>query len=159
MYVAGEQVPAASGATEAVINPANGQANRHGPRRRCDRCRSCRRRRGRAFDAWAATTPSKRAELLLKLADRLDAHAEKFAQLESCNVGKPIAIARDEVPFGVDNMRFFAGAARMLEGRAAGDILPTRTSIIRRDPLGVVGSVTPWNFLSSWRSGRSVRRW
>jgi len=80
------------------------------------------------------------------LADRLANHAEEFAQLESINVGKPITVARDEIPFGVDNMRFFAGAARVLEGRAAGEYSPTHTSIIRRDPLGVVGSVAPWNF-------------
>src|SRR5690349_19518630 len=130
MYVAGEHVPAASGATEAVFNPANGEQIATvalGDAADVDRAVLAAEM---AFDSWAATTPGKRAELLLKLADRLEAHSEEFAQLESQNVGKPIAVAREEIPFGVDNMRFFAGAARVLEGRAAGEYSPTHTSII-----------------------------
>jgi betaine-aldehyde dehydrogenase/aminobutyraldehyde dehydrogenase len=146
MYVDGEQVAAADDATEPVINPATGEQIATvalGGAADVDRAVDAAER---AFDGWSATTPGKRAELLLELAARLDTHAEEFAQLESANVGKPITVARDEIPFGVDNMRFFAGAARVLEGRAAGEYSPTHTSIIRRDPLGVVGSVTPWNF-------------
>ncbi|MGV0806588.1 gamma-aminobutyraldehyde dehydrogenase [Mycolicibacterium setense] len=146
MYVAGERVSAASGATEAVINPATGERIATVPRGDAADVDRAVAAAEKAFDGWAASTPGKRAELLLKLADRLESHAEEFAQLESRNVGKPIAVARDEVPFGVDNMRFFAGAARVLEGRAAGEYSPTHTSIVRRDPLGVVGSVAPWNF-------------
>jgi len=146
MFVAGAQVPATDGATEPVINPANGeQIATVALGSAADVDLAVAAAEG-AFDEWAATTPGQRAELLLRLADRLEAHAEEFAQLESANVGKPIAVAREEVPFGVDNMRFFAGAARVLEGRAAGEYSPTHTSIIRRDPLGVVGSVAPWNF-------------
>src|SRR5882757_308364 len=146
MFVAGAQVPATDGATEPVINPANGeQIATVALGSAADVDLAVAVAEG-AFDEWAATTPGQRAELLLRLADRLEAHAEEFAQLESANVGKPIAVAREEVPFGVDNMRFFAGAARVLEGRAAGEYSPTHTSIIRRDPLGVVGSVAPWNF-------------
>jgi betaine-aldehyde dehydrogenase/aminobutyraldehyde dehydrogenase len=146
MYVDGEQVAAADGATEPVINPATGEQIATvalGGAADVDRAVDA---AARAFDGWSATIPGKRAELLLELAARLDTHAEEFAQLESANVGKPITVARDEIPFGVDNMRFFAGAARVLEGRAAGEYSATHTSIIRRDPLGVVGSVAPWNF-------------
>lgn len=146
MYIDGEQVEATDGATEPVINPATGAPIATVPlgadadvQRAVDAAE-------KAFDGWSETTPGQRAELLLKLADRLADHAEVFAQLESSNVGKPITVAREEIPFGVDNMRFFAGAARVLEGRAAGEYSPTHTSIIRRDPLGVVGSVAPWNF-------------
>ncbi|HEV7419777.1 MAG TPA: gamma-aminobutyraldehyde dehydrogenase [Mycobacterium sp.] len=146
MFVAGAQVAAADGATEQVIDPASGEQIATvalGGAADVDQAVAAAES---AFDGWAATTPGKRAELLLQLADRLEAHAEELAQLESANVGKPITVAREEIPFGVDNMRFFAGAARVLEGRAAGEYSPTHTSIIRRDPLGVVGSVAPWNF-------------
>ena len=96
-----------------------------------------------AFEAWADVPPGERAQLLLALADRVEEHAQELAQLESLNVGKPIAVARDGIPFAVDNMRFFAGAARLLEGRATGEYLKGYTSMIRRDPLGVVGLGRP----------------
>ena len=146
MYVAGEATAALDGATEAVIDPANGEQIATVPQGSAADVDRAVAAAEQAFDGWAATTPGHRSALLLKLADRLEAHAEEFAQLESRNVGKPISVARGEIPFGVDNMRFFAGAARVLEGRAAGEYSPTHTSIIRRDPLGVVGSVAPWNF-------------
>jgi aminobutyraldehyde dehydrogenase len=146
MYVDGEQVAADDGASEPVINPATGAQIATVPLGGAADVQRAVDAAEKAFDDWSATTPGKRAELLLELADRLNNHAEEFAQLESANVGKPITVARDEIPFGVDNMRFFAGAARVLEGRAAGEYSPTHTSIIRRDPLGVVGSVAPWNF-------------
>jgi 1-pyrroline dehydrogenase len=146
MYVDGEQVAADDGASEPVINPATGAQIATVPLGGAADVQRAVDAAEKAFDGWSATTPGKRAELLLELADRLNNQAEEFAQLESANVGKPITVARDEIPFGVDNMRFFAGAARVLEGRAAGEYSPTHTSIIRRDPLGVVGSVAPWNF-------------
>jgi aminobutyraldehyde dehydrogenase len=146
MYVNGEQVAAADGATEPVINPATEAQIATVPLGGVADVLRAVDAAEKAFDGWSATTPGKRAELLLELADRLESHAEEFAQLESVNVGKPITVAREEIPFGVDNMRFFAGAARVLEGRAAGEYSPTHTSIIRRDPLGVIGSVAPWNF-------------
>lgn len=146
MYVGGEQTAASDGATEPVLNPADGKQIATVPLGTSTDVDRAVAAADRAFDGWASTTPGQRAELLLKLADRLETHAEEFAQLESLNVGKPIAVAREEIPFGVDNMRFFAGAARTLEGRAGGEYSPTHTSFIRRDPLGVVGSVAPWNF-------------
>ncbi|KAA0078959.1 gamma-aminobutyraldehyde dehydrogenase [Mycolicibacterium sp. P9-64] len=146
MYVGGEQTAASDGATEPVLNPADGKQIATVPLGTSTDVDRAVAAADRAFDGWASTTPGQRAELLLKLADRLESHAEEFAQLESLNVGKPIAVAREEIPFGVDNMRFFAGAARTLEGRAGGEYSPTHTSFIRRDPLGVVGSVAPWNF-------------
>src|SRR5207253_1867879 len=91
-------------------------------------------------------TPGERAEILLKLADLLDEHAEELAELESQNVGKPLPAARDEMPVSSDNIRFFAGAARLLEGKAAGEYMRGYTSMLRREPLGVVGGITPWNY-------------
>src|SRR5205085_6878699 len=86
------------------------------------------------------------AELLLKLADAIDDHADELAELESRNVGKPLAYARDELPVCSDNIRFFAGAARVLEGKSAGEYMRGYTSFVRREPLGVVGGITPWNY-------------
>jgi aminobutyraldehyde dehydrogenase len=96
---------------------------------------------------------------LLRLADAIEGLAEELARLESVNVGKPMWLARAEQPFLVDNLRFFAGAARTLEGRAAGEYMPDRTSMIRREPLGVVASITPWNFplaIAVWKIGPAL---
>jgi 1-pyrroline dehydrogenase len=91
-------------------------------------------------------TPAERAELLLKLADLIDEHTDELAQLESQNVGKPLAAAKDEMPVCADNLRFFAGAARILEGRATGEYMTGYTSWIRREPIGIVGQIAPWNY-------------
>ena len=98
-------------------------------------------------------------ELLLKLADVIDENAEELTQLESQNVGKPMAIAGDEMPFSADNLRFFAGAARTLEGKAAGEYVEGYTSIIRREPLGIVAGITPWNYplmMAIWKLGPAL---
>src|SRR5205823_2627596 len=101
----------------------------------------------RAYDAgWATTTPGERALALLRIADAIEEHADELAQLEATNAGKPLAAFKDdEVPFMVDNLRFFAGAARCLEGRSAGEYTEGYTSMIRREPVGVVGQIAPWN--------------
>ena len=99
-----------------------------------------------ALPEWLETTPGERAEALLKLADALDANTEELALLESQNVGKPVPAARDEIPVASDNIRFFAGAARLLEGRAAGEYMRGYTSMIRREPVGIVGQIAPWNY-------------
>jgi aminobutyraldehyde dehydrogenase len=146
MFVGGEPVAAAGGETEPVINPATGEEIAEVPKASvADVDRAVDAAEG-AFEAWASMTPGERALPLLRLADRLEEHAEEFARLEALNVGKPIKDARDELPFAVDNIRFFAGAGRTLEGRAAGEYLSGYTSIIRRDPIGVVGAVAPWNY-------------
>ena len=101
---------------------------------------------GKALPEWLDATPAERAELLLKLADVLDENAEELAEIESRNVGKPLSYARDEMPVCSDNLRFFAGAARILEGRAAGEYMKGYTSMVRREPLGIVGGIAPWNY-------------
>jgi betaine-aldehyde dehydrogenase/aminobutyraldehyde dehydrogenase len=154
MFVDGRLLDAADGETEAVLNPATGEEIaqvQKGSARDVDTAVAAAEA---AFEGWADTPPAQRAERLLQLADRVAEHAEELAQLESANVGKPIAVARDEIPFVVDNLRFFAGAARVLEGRATGEYLKGYTSMIRRDPLGVIGSVAPWNFpilMAAWK--------
>jgi betaine-aldehyde dehydrogenase len=114
----------------------------------------------RAFDGWATTTPGERALALLKLADAIEEHADEIADLEATNAGKPRqAFLDDEIPFMVDNLRFFAGAARCLEGKAAGEYTEGYTSIIRREPIGVVGQIAPWNYplmMAVWKIGPAL---
>ncbi|MFB4391393.1 MULTISPECIES: gamma-aminobutyraldehyde dehydrogenase [unclassified Pseudomonas] len=108
-----------------------------------------------AFEHWSQTAPKDRSLLLLKLADTIDAHAEELARLESDNCGKPYSAAlNDELPAVADVFRFFAGASRVLQGSAAGEYLPGHTSMIRRDPVGVVASIAPWNYplmMAAWK--------
>ena len=114
----------------------------------------------KAFPGWAATVPKDRAALLLKLADRIEAEAQDFAALESQNCGKPLSAAlNDEIPAIADVFRFFAGAARALHGSVAGEYLPGFTSMIRRDPIGVVASIAPWNYplmMAAWKLGPAL---
>ncbi len=99
-----------------------------------------------ALPDWLDTTPGERAEALLALAQVIEDNAEELAGIESANVGKPLSYARDEIPVCVDNLRFFAGAARLLEGKSAGEYMRGYTSMIRREPLGVVAGIAPWNY-------------
>ncbi|MBG6291253.1 gamma-aminobutyraldehyde dehydrogenase [Pseudomonas nitroreducens] len=113
-----------------------------------------------AFDSWSQTAPKDRAMLLLQLADAIDANAEELARLESNNCGKPYAAAlNDELPAVADVFRFFAGACRVMQGSAAGEYLPGHTSMIRRDPVGVVASIAPWNYplmMVAWKLGPAL---
>src|SRR5262245_35901121 len=109
----------------------------------------------KAFPAWSATVPKDRAALLLKVADRIEAEAAEYAKLESQNCGKPYnAVLNDEIPAIADVFRFFAGAARTMHGAVAGEYLPGFTSMIRRDAVGVVASIAPWNYplmMAAWK--------
>ena len=113
-----------------------------------------------AFKSWKKTTPSHRAALLLALADAIDTNAEDFAELESLNCGKPyLAALNDELPAVADVFRFFAGAVRNMTGALAGEYLPNHTSMIRRDPLGVIASIAPWNYplmMAAWKLGPAL---
>lgn len=114
----------------------------------------------KAFATWSRTTPAQRAALMFKLADRMEAEAQEFAELEALNCGKPInAVKNDEMPAIVDCLRFFAGAARVIPASAAAEYLPGFTSMVRRDPIGVVGSITPWNYplmMGVWKIGPAL---
>ena len=157
--VGGEWVDAASGETMEVINPATGDTIAEVPRcsaEDVDRAVSAAKT---ALPGWLDSTPKERSELLHKLADVLDANAEELAQLESANVGKPLMASRDEMPFSADNLRFFAGAARNLEGKSAGEYITGYTSMIRREPLGIVAGICPWNYplmMAIWKLGPAI---
>ena len=113
-----------------------------------------------AFAKWSRTTPGERAGYLLRLADRIEAEADGFADLEALNCGKPRhTVTRDEIPAIVDVLRFFAGAARVVPGSAAGEYLPGYTSMVRRDPIGIVASIAPWNYplmMAAWKIGPAL---
>ena len=159
-FIDGEFVDPADGQTEPILNPATGEAIAEAPlSTRADVDRAV-KAAGAAWEGWATTTPGERALALLKLADAIEEHADELAELESDNAGKPInAFRDDEIPFMVDNLRFFAGAARCMEGRAAGEYLSGYTSIIRREPVGVVGQIAPWNYplmMAVWKIGPAL---
>ena len=159
-FIAGEFVDAADGATEEVLNPATADAIAEAPVSGEEDVARAVAAAKEAFDGWAATTPGERALALLKLAEAIEDHADEIADLESANAGKPRqAFVDDEIPFMVDNLRFFAGAARVLEGRSAGEYVEGYTSIIRREPIGVVGQITPWNYplmMAVWKIGPAL---
>jgi betaine-aldehyde dehydrogenase len=145
-FIAGERAPS-DGETEAILNPATGEelARAHNSTA-ADVDRAVRAARA-AFDGWSQTTPAQRASALLGLADAIEEHGEELARLEALNAGKPLAaVTNDEIPAMADNLRFFAGAARCLEGRAAGEYLEGYTSFTRREAVGVIGQITPWNY-------------
>jgi 1-pyrroline dehydrogenase len=145
-FVGGRWVDAAEGGTAEVLNPASGETIAEVPEgTQADVDRAVEAAKA-ALPEWLETTPQERSEMLLKLADALEANAEELARLESQNVGKPLPAARDEIPVCVDNTRFFAGAARLLEGRSTGEYMRGYTSMIRREPVGVVGQIAPWNY-------------
>jgi betaine-aldehyde dehydrogenase/aminobutyraldehyde dehydrogenase len=145
-FIGGEWVDSASGETMEVLNPATGEVIAEVPKASAKDVDRAVQAAKKAFEEWFETTPGERAEVLLKLADVIDEHAEELAELESRNVGKPLSYARDEMPVCSDNIRFFAGAARLLEGKAAGEYMKGYTSWLRREPIGVVGGIAPWNY-------------
>jgi 1-pyrroline dehydrogenase len=145
-FVGGEWVDAAEGGTAEVVNPATGETIAEVPQgSQADVDRAVEAAK-RALPDWLETTPQERSEMLLRLADAIEQHADELAQAESQNVGKPLSYAKDEIPVAADNIRFFAGAARVLEGRATGEYMRGYTSMLRREPIGVVGQIAPWNY-------------
>jgi aminobutyraldehyde dehydrogenase len=145
-FVGGKWVDAVDGGTMEVINPATGETIAEVPRGTQADVERAVEAAKEALPEWLETTPGERAEALLKLADALEDNADELAQLESQNVGKPLGSAKDEMPVAADNIRFFAGAARVLEGKSAGEYMRGYTSMIRREPLGIVGGIAPWNY-------------
>src|SRR5919106_3161574 len=146
MFIDGDWSDAGSGATTDVVNPATEEvigAVPRGDEADVDRAVAAARA---AFESWSLTTPAERSTALHKFADALEADAENLSAIESANVGKPKGTADFDVEFTIDNVRFFAGAARVVEGKAAGEYVNTHTSMIRREPAGVVGQVAPWNY-------------
>jgi betaine-aldehyde dehydrogenase len=146
-FVDGAPVPAKEGRTTPVIDPSTGETYGEAPLSGPEDVDLAFRAAAGAFETWRDTTPSERSRALLKLADAVEARAEDFVKAEGRNTGKPLALtASEEIPPMLDQIRFFAGAARVLEGRSAGEYMAGHTSWIRREPIGVVGQVTPWNY-------------
>jgi betaine-aldehyde dehydrogenase/aminobutyraldehyde dehydrogenase len=142
-----------------VLNPATGETIAEvpsGTQADVDRAVEAAKQ---ALPEWLETTPGERAEALLGLAAAIEDNAEELAELESQNVGKPLSYARDEMPVSADNLRFFAGAARLLEGKSAGEYMRGYTSMIRREPIGIVGGIAPWNYplmMAVWKMGPAL---
>jgi 1-pyrroline dehydrogenase len=145
-FVGGEWVDSAGGETMEVVNPSTGEVIAEVARSTAEDADRAVQAAKTALAEWLETTPGERAELLFKLADLIDENADELAALESKNVGKPLSYAKDELPVAADNIRFFAGAARVLEGRAAGEYMRGYTSMLRREPIGVVAGIAPWNY-------------
>jgi len=156
----GELVDAAEGATDPVVNPATGEEIAHAPASGDQDVQRAVAAARTAFESFQNTTPAQRQDLLLKLADIVEENGEELAAIESANAGKPIhAVEDDEIPAMVDHFRFFAGAARNMEGKPAGEYLEGYTSWVRREPVGVVGQVTPWNYplmMAVWKIGPAL---
>ncbi len=142
-----QQLVKGEGPNEPILNPATGEVLCIVPEASPEQINRAVSAASRAFSTWSQTTSGERAGLLLKLADLIEANAEQFARLESLNCGKPYARALgDEIPAIADCFRYFAGAARCMTGSIAGEYLSGHTSMIRRDPIGVVASIAPWNY-------------
>jgi betaine-aldehyde dehydrogenase len=156
----GELVDAVDGARYDVIDPTTGEVYASAPHSGAEDVDRAYRAAAAAFETWGETTPAERQLALLKIADALEARSAEFVTVESRDTGKPLGFTEtDELPPAVDQLRFFAGAARVLEGRSAGEYLADHTSMIRREPIGVVGQVTPWNYplmMMIWKIGPAL---
>lgn len=158
-WIANTWVPARSGATDDIINPATGEVIGAVASSDAADVDAAVAAAQAAFPAWAARTPRERSEILHRVADVISDNIEELSALECSNVGKPVSIVEFEMDLTVDNWRFFASAGRFLEGRAAGEYMDGYTSMIRRDPLGVVGSIAPWNYplnMATWKLGPAL---
>ncbi|MFL5673772.1 MAG: gamma-aminobutyraldehyde dehydrogenase [Chloroflexota bacterium] len=158
-FIGGEWVDSASGETLDVENPADGKIIAKVQASGAEDVDRAATAAATAFETWQHTTPAERSGMLLKLADALEARADEFGRLESKNAGKPVGAAIDEIPVVVDNLRFFAGAARVMEGKAVNEYAAGLTSMVRREPVGVVASIAPWNYpimMAGWKIGPAL---
>jgi betaine-aldehyde dehydrogenase len=143
----GKLVDSASGETYDVIDPTTGEVYATAPMSGAEDLDRAYDAADRAFESWGGSTPQDRASALLKLADAIESRAEEINAVECKDTGKPLGLTMsEEMPYASDHFRFFAGAARVLEGKAAGEYMADHTSFVRREPIGVVGQVTPWNY-------------
>ena len=151
----GSKFEAGTEAEEQILNPKTGETILNLPEASQSQVEAAVAAAGKAFTTWSRTTPAQRSSYLLKIADRIEAEAQEFAALEALNCGKPInSVLNDEIPAVVDCYRFFAGAVRTLPGVVAGEYLPGMTSMVRRDPIGLIASIAPWNYplmMMAWK--------
>ncbi|HEX4705409.1 MAG TPA: aminobutyraldehyde dehydrogenase, partial [Pseudonocardiaceae bacterium] len=159
-FIDGRHVDALDGRTTDLVNPATGEVFGTAPLSGQADVDAAYQAASTAFQTWRDATPSDRQRALLRFADAIEATAEDLIAAECENTGKPIALTRsEEIPPSADQIRFFAGAARMLEGRSAGEYMVGHTSYVRREPVGVVGQVTPWNYpimMAIWKIGPAL---
>ncbi|MCZ4122557.1 gamma-aminobutyraldehyde dehydrogenase [Streptomyces sp. H39-S7] len=159
-YINGEFRDAADGRTTDVVNPATGEVYATAPLSAAADVDAAMAAAEAAFPAWRDATPAARQRALLKVADAIEARADELVAVESENTGKPLGLtASEELPPMVDQIRFFAGAARMLEGRSAGEYMEGMTSIVRREPVGVCAQVAPWNYpmmMAVWKFAPAI---
>lgn len=161
MFINGEWAPG-SGDTMEIVNPATEEVVHRVPRATAADVDRAVRAAREAFEdgRWSGLGAGERSAYLSRLADILERRAEELARIETEATGKPITLSRDgDLPFGIDNLRFFAGAARMLDGQATAEYIPTHTSMLRREPVGVVGQVAPWNYpfmMAVWKIGPAL---
>ena len=158
-FIGGSASPPTGGRCEDILSPATGEVIATAPLSDAADVDAAVDAAARAFEGWSEQTPGERALALLRIADALEEQAGELIAVESLNVGKPIAAMRDEIPFIVDNLRFFAGAARGADGRAAGEYMTGYTSMLRREPLGVIGQIAPWNYplmMAIWKIGPAL---
>src|SRR5487761_317642 len=159
-FVNGKFTDAGDGRTSDVIDPSTGEVYAHAPvsgRQDVDAAMAA---AANAFEGWRDATPSERSLALIRIADAIEARADEIVEAETRNTGKPVALTRsEEIPPSVDQIRFFAGAARLLEGRSAGEYMRDHTSMIRREPIGVCAQVTPWNYpmmMAVWKFAPAI---
>ena len=158
-YINGEFRSSRSGRTDAVINPATGEVICEVASSEAEDANAAVEAASLAFGSWSRTTPRQRFEAITRLADAIEADLRELKRLESLNVGKPVSIIDFEFDLTVDNFRFFAAAARFMEGRAAGEYLEDHTSFTRRDPIGVIVGIAPWNYplnMATWKIGPAL---
>lgn len=158
-FIAGEWVNASSGNVDEVIAPATGEVITTVPASDAADIDAAVEAAAEAFQTWSRTTPRERSEMLAQVADAITADLDEIQRIEVENCGKPVSMIEFEMDLTVDNWRFFAGGARFMEGRAAGEYLEDHTSYLRRDPLGVIGSIAPWNYplnMATWKLGPAL---
>jgi len=159
-FIGGAYVPASDGRTMPIIDPSTGEQYAEAPVSGAADVEAAMTAAAAAFEGWRDATPSERARALLKLADAIEDRADDLVAAEVRNTGKPVGLTlSEEIPPSADQVRFFAGAARLLEGRSAGEYLQGHTSYVRREPIGVCGQVTPWNYpfmMAIWKVAPAI---
>lgn len=158
-FIAGDWCQSATGATDNVVNPATGESLGEVPSSGAADVDAAVQAASTAFKSWSRTTPRERSEILGKVADAIESNMAELSRIECENVGKPVGIIEFEMDLTLDNWRFFAAAPRFLEGKAAGEYLEGYTSMVRRDPIGVIGSIAPWNYplnMATWKLGPAL---
>ncbi len=159
-YIGGQWTDTAFDRRSELIDPSTGEAFASAPVSSETEVDAAFASAAEAFPGWRDSTPAERSLALLRIADAIESHADELVKAESQNTGKPLALTlSEEIPPMVDQIRFFAGAARMLEGRSAGEYMSGFTSFIRREPIGVCAAVTPWNYpmmMAVWKFGPAL---